>query len=254
MENQETHLLSNYSSQEKTAYLGAIASITSIDKEASEEEVEFLKALTESADLSPNEEAEVMRAARDASNMELQHNLDLLKNSELRFSLITDIISYAKADGKFSPQEEAAIREISQYLGINQPQFQALSQVVDKADQMQVASQPGGINSFFNSSGIGDTLKKVGISPNTLMTGALGLLAPLVISRMFQRRGRSTGGGGMLGGLLGGVLGGAMTGGMNRRMGGGGLGSIFSMLSGGRGYGGMGSVLGNILSGRRSSF
>ena len=106
MDNQASTLLQHYSEPEKTAYICAIASIASADRVASEEEVAFLQALAETADLSAASQQAVIKAAQDSSNINVKHYLDQLKNSDLRFSLITDVMSFAKADGKLNGAEE----------------------------------------------------------------------------------------------------------------------------------------------------
>lgn len=246
-------LLENYPDTEKVAYLSAIASIATVDRAATDDELEFLRALSDSADLTPTQQQAVIHAANDPSATSLQEHLNVLKTSELRFSLVSDIISFAKADGKYTPEEQAQVQEIADYLNISQPQFSAVNQFVDTAHTAHTQGQDISSPNFLGSSGLGDTFQKAGISSGGFMKGMLGMLAPAVLTRMFSSSGRSGG----LGSLLGGVLGGAtMSGGgmMGTRgmMGGGancergGIGSIFSMLSGGREYGGMGQVLGGI--------
>jgi uncharacterized tellurite resistance protein B-like protein len=246
---QDTHILKDYSDQEKTAYIASIASIATADRQASQEEIEFLQALTDSAGLSQAEEQVVLQSARDTSTASLQGHLSILQNSNLRFSLISDIISFAKADGHYTPEEESKIKAIASYLNIDESQYSALNQFVDKAASAQQAGQDVTQQGFLDSSGVGSKLKQSGISSG-FMKGALAFMAPVIMSRMMGR-GRSGMGGGLLGGLLGGMGGGmmgggGMTGGMGNR---GGLGSIFSTLSGGRSYGsqgGLGSVLGGL--------
>ncbi len=263
----ENQLLSDFSDQEKVAYLSAIASIATADRQATPDELEFLQALGQTANLSEPQQQEVMDAANDASNTALQQHLNTLKDSQLRFSLITDIISFAKADGKYTPDEEARTKEVAAYLGIDQQQFSALHQVageVEKARQQgQDVTKPG----FLQSSGMGDMLQKAGISSG-MLKGMLGIVAPLLLGRMFGGGagvGRAAGvvGGGILGtilaksGMLDSVLGGS---GSNPQTsgGGGGLGSIFDVFKKGLGGngglgsgGGLGSLLSNILGGRR---
>jgi uncharacterized tellurite resistance protein B-like protein len=243
---QQIHLLKDFSNQEKTAYLGAIASITSADRVASDEEIEYLRALTESADLSSEEESAVLGAAKDSSNMSLQQNLSVLKNGQLKYSLITDIISFAKSDGKYSEEEASSIEKIAQYLDIDQDQFNVLAQTADKVSQGEI-NEDTIRNNFSGSSpasagGLGGLLSKVGISPS-ILTGSIGMLAPMILSKIMGRRSSSTSGGGLLGGLLGNASGG-------QRNSSGGLGSLLGMLTGGRGYSGMGSVLGGLFSGK----
>jgi uncharacterized tellurite resistance protein B-like protein len=260
----ETTLLQNYSETEKTAYLSAIASLASADRQASAAEIEFLQALAQQAGLSSGATQQVLSAAQDASNQTIQQSLDTLKNSDLRFSLVTDLISFARADGSYANDEEAMITKMSQYLGINQQQQQALETVVDQAETVAHSPEDPAKKGFFD--GIGDKLSNAGIPKQALMAGLLGVVAPMVISRVMgggQSRGMggmggmgggmmSSGMGGLLGGaaqsgmggLLGGLLGGGMLGGlmggnssagMSQRgsaIGNGGLGSMMSILGG----------------------
>ncbi|ALI98860.1 tellurite resistance TerB family protein [Rufibacter tibetensis] len=274
MAEENTTLLKDYSDQEKGAYLGALATIASADGHVSEEELQFLQLTSEAAELPENLQQEIISIAKNPSQISLQRCLDVLKGSPLRFSFVTDIISFAKSDGQYTQDEQQRIAEVSKYLGIDQKQFSILDQFVDKANQAQEQGEDPTSQSFLNKSGFGDMFKKSGISPG-MVTGMLGVLAPIVISSMMSRRRGGYGHGGMmgggmmgggLGGLLGGLLGGGMTGGgMSRRgmYGGGrmgGLGSMASILGGlggrrgygsGMGGGGLGGLLGGILGGGR---
>ena len=260
---QEHQLLKEYSPQEKAAYLGAVASIATADRQASQDEIEFLQVLTESAVLPDAQEQEVLQSAQDPSNARLTSQLNVLKGSELRFSLISDMISFAKADGHYTPQEEQKIQQVAAYVGVDAQQFSALNQFVDHAAQAQQKGQDITQSNFLESSGLGNSFQKAGIGSGGFLKGALAMMAPILMSRMMSRGGNAAGGGllgGLLGGMgnggLGGALGGALGGGRSAGgMMGGGLGSLFSTLSGGRGYGaqgGLGSVLGGLLGGGRT--
>ena len=295
----DTQLLQNYSDQEKTAYLSAIASLATADRQASEAETEFLQALAQQAGLPEGATQQVLSAAHDASNQSIQQYLDVLKGSDLRFSLVTDLISFARADGAYANDEEAMINKMSQYLGINQEQRQALETVVDQAASVPHDPQDPAKEGFLDS--IGTKLSSVGIPKNALMAGLLGVVAPMVISRVMgggrQNQGYGNQGGGLLGGSMGGLLGGAANSGLGGMLGGllgsgmlggllgsggsagnvpqqgsgiggGGLGSMMSILgglgrrpnsqpasAGGSGLGGllgggMGSLLGGLFGGR----
>ena len=265
----DTQLLQNYSEVEKAAYLSAIASLATADRQASGAESQFLQALAQQAGLSGGATQQVLAAAQDANNESIQQHLDVLKNSDLRFSLVTDLISFARADGSYANDEEAMISKMSQYLGINQEQKQTLETVVDQA--ATVAHNPNDPAKEGFLSSIGDKLSNVGIPKGALMAGLLGVVAPMVISRVMgggqsQNSGNSgSGSGGLLssvlggntmggllggaaqsglGGLLGGLLGGGMLGGMlggnsaatlpqqGAGIGSGGLGSMMSILGG----------------------
>ncbi|HEY4652697.1 MAG TPA: TerB family tellurite resistance protein, partial [Pontibacter sp.] len=254
MEQEPTTLLKDYSQEEKGAYFGALAIMASADGKTTEEELQFLQMMAEAAELPQNVQQEVAAVAKNPSMISLQKCLDVLKRSQLRFSFVTDIISFAKADGQYTPDEQQRIKEVSDYLGIDQQQYSILDQFVDKADQAKQQGEDPTSQSFLNKSGFGSMFKNAGISP-AMVTGMLGILAPIVLSGMMRRRGGRGMMGGMGGGLLGGLLGGGMMGGGmygGGMMRGGGLGSIISILGGlggRRGYssmgsGGLGSLLG----------
>jgi uncharacterized tellurite resistance protein B-like protein len=256
MDTPETQLLKDYSDTEKGAYLAAIATIASADRSVSEEEIEFLNLLSEAAALSPTARQEVVQVAHNPSAINVQKCLDVLKQSDLRFSFVTDVMSFAKADGQLDVEEEQKIRQMAQYLGINQQQLVALEQFVNKAEEAGKKGEDPADPAFLNKTGLANSLGQSGIPINGMMKGLLGIVAPLVISRMLSGRG---GGRSMGGGLLGGLLGGGgMMGGMGGLGGGrssGGLGSLMSVLGGlggQRGYnrGGLGSLLGSVLGGR----
>ena len=261
----DTQLLQNYSEAEKTAYLSAIASLATADRQASGAETQFLQALAQQAGLSGGATQQVLAAAQDASNQSIQQHLDVLKNSDLRFSLVTDLISFARADGSYANDEEAMIGKMSQYLGINPEQKQTLEAVVDQAAQVPHDPQDPAKEGFLNS--IGDKLSNVGIPKGALMAGLLGVVAPMVISRVMgggqnQNVGVDNGGGGGLlssvlggntmggmlggaaqsglGGMLGGLLGGGMLGGL---LGGSSAGSNLPQQGTGIGSGGLGSMM-----------
>ena len=246
-----TQLLQNYSETEKTAYLSAIASLATADREASPAEGQFLQALTQQAGLSAESTQQVVGAANDASNQGIQQYLDVLKGSDLRFSLVTDLISFARADGAYANDEEAMITKMSAYLGINAEQRQTLETVVDQANTVAHDPQDPAKEGFFSS--IGDKLSNVGIPKGALMAGLLGVVAPLVLSRVMgggQQQTASSdneqsGGGGMLGGLMGSGMGGLLGGAAQSGLGGllGGL--LGSVMGGGQGNAGQQSAIGS---------
>lgn len=245
------NILEGYSEDEKQAYIATIASISTVDRVAGNDELEYISALCEAANIEDNE---VITAANDASNQSLKTNLDILKSSDLRYSLITDIISFAKSDGQYSSDEQEKINEIAAYLGISAQQSNALNSFVDKSNQV------AGMESLNNEealekNGLSEMLKNEGIPVGSILKGLIGIAAPLIISKIFNSRSRNTSGGGLLGSLVGnqnsggnvsgGLLGSLLgSGGAN---GTGGLGSILSNLGGTRGYRGLGSILGKLI-------
>jgi uncharacterized tellurite resistance protein B-like protein len=252
------HLLEDNTAEEKEAYLGAIASIATADREGTEEEMSFLAQLSEAANLSEDQKAGVLNVARDPSGTELPRYLGILKNSDLKFSFVTDLISFAKSDGDYSEAEEGKVQQMAEYLGVNQNQVSVLDQVVEKTSSGEVTPEQAANPNFLSSLGLGDKLNSAGINGGSLLKNLIAIAAPMIIGGMVSRgmnrnRNTSSGGGGLLGGLLGGgggMLGGG--GGLGGMLGGGGggLGSLIGMLSGGRGMKSTGGLLGKIFGSR----
>jgi uncharacterized tellurite resistance protein B-like protein len=223
---QTEKILNDFSDQEKGAYLGAIASIATADRSATEEEIEYIRSLARAADLSPGQEEAVVKAATELSAEELTHCLSILKNSNLRFSLIADVITFAKVDHQYTEEEKANIQKMAQYLKVDQNQFSLLDQFVDKTAEAKVdpaeVRKPG----FFESLGLKDRFERSGMNVNSLSKGLLSMIGPIFLAKM-------------------------ISGGLGRRtnrismpgLGTGGLGSIFSMLNRGGSYGGVGGLL-----------
>jgi len=243
----ETTILEGYSNLEKGAYLGALASLATADRIASAEELDYLRALIETAAISEDQSALIMHAAtNDVADEDLEKFLQILKTSELRFSLVSDVIAFAHADNDYSEAEQHKVKQIASYLDVSDEQVSVLNDFTDKAvqesEQHAQSAATGDTGktdpaSFFGGLGFGDKLKNAGINTNSLFRGALGIIGPMLLARMFsggRRRGTTGGGGGMLGGVLGGVLGG-------RR---GGL--LGGLLGGGRGFGNAAGMLGRL--------
>lgn len=110
MENSQS-ILPGSSDTEKGAYLGAIASIATADRQATPEEIEYLSALAESAGLSEEQKEAVIKAANEISDDDVLRCLDVLKTSDLRFSLVTDVIAFAKTDNNYSEEEQKVFKK-----------------------------------------------------------------------------------------------------------------------------------------------
>lgn len=254
MENSQ-EILQGSSDMEKGAYLGAIASIATADRQATPEEVEFISALADSAGLSDEQKEAVMKAANEISDNEVLRCLDVLKGSDLRFSLVTDVIAFAKSDNNYSEEEQKSVQKMANYLGVNQEQFSLLDNFAEKAQAsassgtstMPAQAEP---NDFLSSLGLKDKLQSAGINGGSLLKGILGIAAPMLLAKMVTGGLSRNRGGGMFGGGSGGMFGGGggMFGGSGGMLGGG-LGSVFSMLNGNRGFQSSGGLLSRVLRG-----
>ncbi len=254
-------ILQGYSNLEKGAYLGAIASLATADRSATDEEKEYIDALCESAGLTDDQTKLILRVATtQVTDADLNRFLDVLKTSDLRFSLVSDLIAFARADKNYSKEERKTVEKISQYLGVNDEQFSILQEFTKEAVKeapnhaASIQSEKTTPEGFLDSLGFGDKLKGAGINSSTLLKGALGIIGPFLLAKMLTG-GRSRRGGGSLGNILGGgnsrggMVGGGLLGGLGGLISGGGL--LGSVLGGGRGFGSTGGLLSRILGDRR---
>ena len=243
MENTQTILL-EHNEEEKTAYLTAIASIATADREASENEIQSLNTLCESAGLSEESTQQVIDSATEINSDKLTDSLLVLKNSELKYSLITDLIAFAKTDSDYTDAERQSVEKIATYLGVNQGQFSLLNQVADETTQSQNLADNQGGGGFLSSLGIEEKLKSAGINGGSLLKGLIAFAAPFLISKLMSGRSNNTSNNSSQGGIFGGEN--SSSGGLGSLLGGGGLGSIIGMINGGRGFGNAGGLLGKI--------
>lgn len=228
----ENKLLRDYSDQEKGAYLGAISSIATADHTASDEEMEYIMALADSADLSDEQKIAVRRAATELTGQELKKCLDILKDSDLKYSLVTDLMSFAESDKKYTEEEKANVEKISQYLGINQQQFSLLDQFVKKTSETKPEPEEVTKPSFLSKLGLEQKFKNSGININSLTKGLLGIAGPMILANLISgRRNRRIG---------------SSMNPFSMSTGRGGLNSIISMLSGGRGFSRTGNMFNRI--------
>jgi uncharacterized tellurite resistance protein B-like protein len=253
MGNDQT-ILEGSSDMEKGAYLGAIASIATADRSATPEEIEYIAALCDSAQVSDHQKQTILAAANEISDEDVKKCLDVLKTSELRFSLITDLMAFAKSDGTYADAEQVNIKKMAQYLGVDEKQYSVLDEFVQKASASPTAPEEVAKPDFLSSLGLKDKMQSAGINGNSLWKGLLGIAGPLILGKMltggFNRNRGSYSGGGMFGGgggMFGG--GGGMFGGSGGVFGGGGLGSVISMINGGRGISSTGGLFSRIFRG-----
>lgn len=251
MQNSQS-ILQGSTDMEKGAYLGAIASIATADRQATPDEIQFLSSLADSAGLSAEQKEAVLKAANEISDDDVLRCLDVLKNSDLKYSLVTDVIAFAKSDNNYTENEQKSIQKMADYLGVNQQQYSLLDHFTNKAKEAAASNVPitqdeEGKPGFLSSLGLKDKLQSAGINGSSLLKGILGIAGPMVLANMVSgalNNNRGYGGGGLFGGRGGMLGGGGMFGGGGGLFGG--LGSVFSMFGGNNGFGNSGGLLSRI--------
>ncbi len=222
--------MKGYSEEQKTAYIAAIASIATTDNVASENEINYLVNLADYAGLNDQSKKTVLSAAKDTSLNSLKQSLDVLKSSELRFSLVADLIAFAEADSNLAEGEKKHIASISNYLGVNNTQLQALNDYVKETASQPITTNPS-MQSQGILGGIGDKLKSAGIDFGSVAKGLMSFVGPMIMGNMISK--------------------GMQSGGRSNIAQGdtaqGGIGSLVNSLTGGKGLSGIGGFLSKLM-------
>lgn len=233
-----------YPPAQKAAYLGAIASLITADRQATQPEIDFLSKLAQATGMSPDEAKHVEDAALDPSNGSLTKSLTMLKTSDLRFSLVQDLISFAQSDGQYSDTEQERIAQMAAFLGVSEEQFDALHQFQQAAADGQNVADP----KFLQQSGLGSLFSQLGLPKGGgMLSGILATVGPMILQQVMAGRGGAGGVGQAMGSAGGGGAGGLM-GILSQVMGG--MGSApQGTASAGGGAGGLMGILGQVMGG-----
>jgi len=252
MEVQSETLLTKHAEHEKVAYLGALAGLATADREASDEEIEHLREIIRAVGLSNENEQNILEAAKDTSGNDLKRHLDVLKGSDLRYSLITDLIALAKVDESYTEEERKNIERVAMYLNVDQSQFSVLDQFVNKAATEERTPEELVRPDYLQSTGMAQNFSNAGFDLASVGKSLFGFLGPVLLGSLAGRTLGGRKGSGALGGLGGALLGGLLRGGTNTGGGGlpggiGGLGSLISGLNTSRNNQSLGGLLGRLL-------
>jgi uncharacterized tellurite resistance protein B-like protein len=113
--------LAAFPEEERTAYLRIVAALAAADGQLAQEELLFLQAFCEDAELTRRQTGQVLGLARGADGYDLDADLRTLRPSQLAAGLLRDLRSLAEADDEVTAAEEALIEQVSVALGREQP-------------------------------------------------------------------------------------------------------------------------------------
>ncbi|MBC7384279.1 MAG: hypothetical protein H7296_15035 [Bacteroidia bacterium] len=102
------------------------------------------------------------------SDEDLKRCLDVLKTSDLRFSLVCDVIAFTESDKSYNEAEQQQIKIIAAYLKVSSGQLSLLYQFTKKAIQEipknseALVSEETTPSNFLESLGFGYKMKNAG--------------------------------------------------------------------------------------------
>lgn len=134
----EAHPALKYPAPDRESYMVIVASIAAADRRLDSRELEELETQCDTLKLPAKARASVLAACKESPE-DLTERLAGLHESELRFTLVTDMVHLALADGVKDARETKEIKRISKELGVSADQLAAIEKFV-KATRSAAAS------------------------------------------------------------------------------------------------------------------
>jgi len=131
----------NLPEAERVDYLTVLAMLASVEGGPSQKQTARLEELSKAFKLSEAGRARVKEALNNPPTA-VRSILDRLSGSDLRFTLITDLISIAYADEEYSGREEAEIRQIAMILRITDEQVGEIRRYIQAMLEAEKARRP----------------------------------------------------------------------------------------------------------------
>ncbi|QJD30934.1 tellurite resistance TerB family protein [Methylococcus geothermalis] len=139
-EEQKKHPLEEYSENEQIAYLSILSAVCYADKEFGDKEKRQLDILLEQIKISDVGKAKIYSSVFNLQHEDKLANLEVIKilsNTELKYTLISDLCLFALVDSKFTDEEYQYILDIGEVLGITQEQVDSIKSIQENLDRIK---------------------------------------------------------------------------------------------------------------------
>jgi len=131
-EEQKKHPLEEYSENEQTAYLSILSAVCYVDKEFGDKEKRQLDILLKQLKISDVGKSKIYSSVFNLQHEDKLANLEVIKilsNTELKYTLISDLCLFSLVDSKFTDEEYQYVLGIGEVLGITQEQVDAIKSI-----------------------------------------------------------------------------------------------------------------------------
>lgn len=128
-EEQKKHPLEGYSEKDQIAYLSILSGVCYADKEFGNAEKDQLEVLLSQLKISDAGKAKVYSSIFTLQHEDKMANLEVIQdlgNTELKYTLISDLCIISLVDSKFTDEEYQYILGIGEILGVTQEQVDAI--------------------------------------------------------------------------------------------------------------------------------
>lgn len=138
----QRHPLTAYPHAERVDYLSVLAAIAAADKTVSDEEITHLRQFCESVEIDEVGIGLIIAALEHPAVVDLQMILPRLAQTDLKFTLLTDMLFIAQADGIVCPAEREEINRIAAMLAISPEQIDVVNRYVETVLAAQTTQRP----------------------------------------------------------------------------------------------------------------
>lgn len=139
-EEQKKHPLEEYSENEQIAYLSILSAVCYVDKEFGDKEKHQLDVLLMQLKISDVGKAKIYSSVFNLQHEDKLGNLEAIQNlgnTELKYTLISDLCLFSLVDSKFTDEEYQYILGIGEVLGITQEQVDAIKSIQENLDKIK---------------------------------------------------------------------------------------------------------------------
>ena len=187
-EEQKKHPLEEYSENEQIAYLSILSAICYVDKEFGNKEKRQLDVLLAQLKISDAGKAKIYSSVFNLQHEDKLANLEAIQNlgnTELKYTLISDLCLFSLVDSKFTIEEYQYILGVGEVLGITREQVDAIKSLQENLDK--VKDMPSNSERFkqvikdsaANLAAVGIPIGAIAASGSVFGLGAAGLTSGL---------------------------------------------------------------------------
>lgn len=187
-EEQKKHPLEEYSENEQIAYLSVLSAVCYVDKEFGDMEKRQLDVLLAQLKISDVGKAKIYSSVFNLQREDKLANLEaiqILGNTELKYTLISDLCLFSLVDSKFTDEEYQYILGIGKVLGITQEQVDTIKSIQENLDKIKgIPSNSERFKQVIKDSaaslaGVGIPIGAIAASGSVFGLGAAGLTSGL---------------------------------------------------------------------------
>jgi len=134
------HPLEEFSENEQIAYLSILSNVCYVDKNFGDKEKYQLDILLTQLKISDVGKAKIYSSVFNLQNEDRLANFEAIQNlgnTELKYTLISDLCLFSFVDSKFSDEEYQYILGIGEVLGITKEQVDAIKSIQENLDKIK---------------------------------------------------------------------------------------------------------------------